>query len=374
MRFSDVIGHSSAKSRLIEMVDSGHLPHALLLISPPGSGEVMLGRALAQFIHCTGRKPGDTDSCGVCPSCRQHQSLNHADLHFSFPILKRGTAAKDTVCDDWATEWREFITADPWMDMRKWPVMLGKPDGQPIIYEAEADALRRKMALSARSSDINICLMWLPERMNDAAANTLLKLIEEPEEGTLFILVSNSSADVLPTIYSRCQRVELRRLSDEDIALALGEGLNPADALAAAHVAEGNFLSARDALGSDENRRNLDLFMRLMRLAYARKVGDLKIWSEEVASLGRLSTCRFLEYCQRMVRENFIMNLRVPALNYLTEAEQQFSARFFPFINERNVEWLIQEFNDAEIDIRGNGSAKIVLFDLAIKIIMLIIK
>lgn len=371
MKFSDIPGHKNVKARLRDMADSGRLPHALMLIAPTGSGEMMLARAFAQYLHCTGRRSGDVDSCGVCPSCRQHQSLNHVDLHFSYPVLKKGTV---TVSDDWLPEWREFLNDDPWMDLRRWASLLGKPDGQPVIYADEADSLRRKLSMSARASNLNIALMWLPEKMHPATANGLLKLIEEPEAGTLFLLVTNSAADVLPTIYSRCRRIELRRLSDADIVNAIGPGIDHNDALAAAHIAEGNFIAARDYLGSDEAKRNLDLFVRLMRLAYQRKVGDLKAWSEEVAGLGRLSICRFMEYCQRMVRENFILNLHVPELNYLTGSEQQFSARFCPFINERNVEQLIAEFNEAETDIRGNGSAKMVLFDLAIKVIILLKK
>lgn len=369
MKFADVAGHESAKRRLVQMVQEGRLPHALLLSGPVGSGEMMLARALVQYLHCTGRRPDDADSCGRCPSCRQHESFNHVDLHFVFPVLKKGTV---TVSDDWLPEWREFLRTDPWMDFRRWPALLGKPNGQPTIYKDDADDLQRKMSLTARASNLNVALMWLPERMQPATANGLLKLIEEPEEGTFFLLVSNSPADVLPTIYSRCQRLELRRLSDETVASLLGDGLNPADALAAAHIAEGNYIAARDALGSAEADKNLELFMELMRKAYARKVSDLKLWSERVNDLGRDGICRFLDYCQRMVRENFIMNLRVGSLNYLTSKEGQFSSRFFPFINERNVEQLIDELNEAATDIRGNGSGKIVLFDLAIKIIILL--
>lgn len=370
MKFSDIIGHASAKKRLIAMADSGRLPHAILISAQTGSGEMMLARAFVQYLHCTGRQPGAEDSCGECPSCRLHQSLSHVDLHFVYPILKRGPGV--TLCDDWMAQWREFLTDDPWMDFRKWPAMLGKPNGQPVIYVDEADSLRRKLSMSARASNLNVALVWLPEKMNVATANSLLKLIEEPEEGSLFVMVSNSPADIIPTIYSRCQRLELRRLSDDDLVEAIGPGINPADAMAAAHVAEGNYIAARDALGSAESSRNLDLFVRLMRLAYQRKVGELKKWSEEVADLGRDSICRFLDYCQRMVRENFILNLRVADLNYLTVDESTFSARFCPFINERNVEGLISEFNEAAIDIRGNAGAKIVLFDLAVKVIILI--
>lgn len=370
MKFSEIPGHADAKRRLIEMVQHDRLPHALLISGPVGSGEVMLGRALAQYIHCTGRSATDTDSCGECPSCRQHQSLNHADLHFAYPILKKGTGI--TLCEDYSSQWREILEQDPWMDFRRWPEMLGKPNGQPVIYVDEADVLRRKLSMAARSSDLNIAFVWLPERMNEATANSLLKLIEEPEPGSMFIMVSNSPADILPTIYSRCQRIELRRLSDSEVAEVIGRGLDPADALAAAHVAEGNIIAARDSLGSSTSRKNLDLFMQLMRMAYQRKIADLKLWSETVAALGRDNICRFLEYCQHMVRENFILNLQVPELNYLTADESQFSSRFFPFINERNVEGLIKELNEAETDIRGNVGAKIVLFDLAIKVIMLL--
>lgn len=369
MRFADVIGHESAKNRLVRMAREQRLPHALLLSAPEGSGEMMLARAFVQYLHCTGRKPDDTDSCGVCPSCRQHAALNHADLHFVFPVLKKGTV---TLSDDWMPEWREFL-ADPWMDFRRWPAMLGKPDGQPVIYVDDSEQLLRKMSLTARVSNLNVALIWLPELMNEAAANRLLKLIEEPEEGSLFLLVSNAPAKVLPTVYSRCQRIELRRLSDDLVARVVGQGVELADALAAAHIAEGNVFVARDALSAgSEASKHLDLFMQLMRLAYSKKVSELKLWSEKVADLKREGASRFMEYCQRMVRENFILNLHVDGLNYLTEAEKQFSSRFCPFINHQNVEELVREFNTAERDIRGNANAKIVLFDLAIKIIMLL--
>ena len=372
MRFADVVGHAGAKDRLIKMAVEGRLPHALLLSAPEGSGEMMLARALAQFIHCTGREPNAADSCGRCPSCLQHQSLNHADLHFVFPVLKK--KSQDTVSEDWMADWRDFLKDDPWMDFRRWQSSLGNPNGQPKIYVHDAEALRRKMSLSARSSNLNIALIWLPEKMQPETANKLLKLIEEPEPGTMFILVSNSPAEILPTIYSRCQRIELRRLADTEVAQVLAAGTAPdADHIAAARLSEGNVIAAREALtDSHSSQEFLELFMQLMRMAYARKIGELKKWSETVAESGRDAECRFLDYCQRMVRENFIFNLHIDELNYMTEAEQQFSTRFCPFINERNVEQIISELNEAETDIRGNGNAKIVLFDLAIKMIMLL--
>lgn len=371
MKLSDITGHDNAKMRLTTMVQNGRLPHALLLSAPEGSGEMMLARALAQYIHCTGRQPSHSDSCGQCPACLLHQSLNHTDLHYIYPVLKKGT---ETTSDDWLPQWRDLLAKDPWMDFNTWQAMLGNPNGQPKIYVHDAENLRRKMALSARTSTLNIALIWMPERMEPATANKLLKLIEEPEDGSMFILVSNAPGEILPTIYSRCQRIELRRLSDLQAASALANGSNPTpDQLAAANIAEGNVTQARKILSKNkEQEKFLDLFTQLMRLAYARKVSELKIWSEKVADLGRDAEIRFLNYAQRLIRENFILNLQNPQLNYLTNPEQQFSARFHPFINERNVEQLIDELNLAASDIAANGNAKIILFDLAIKTIILL--
>lgn len=350
----------------MQMVQENRLPHALLLSAPVGSGELSLARALAQYVHCTGRQPDDADSCGRCPSCLQHQSFNHPDLHFVFPVNKRGSS-KATIADDWMDEWREYLTDHPWADFKEWQVALGDANKQPKIYVHEAEQLRRVMSLSARSSDVNIVLLWLPERLEPEAANKLLKLVEEPEEGSMFIMVTNAPGEVLPTIYSRCQRLELRRLPDATVAEIIGGDM------ASAHLAEGNVIAAfaaRDA--SAQTAAQLDLFINLMRMAYARRVADMKKWSEKVAELGRDGICRFMEYCQRMIRENFIMNLHVSELNYMNGAEEAFSSKFSPFVNEKNVEQIIAEMDAVITDVRGNGNAKIVLFDFAVKMIMLL--
>lgn len=370
MKFADIPPHPYAVERVQQMVAAGRLPHALLVTAPAGSGEMMFARALAQYVQCTGRKDGDTDSCGVCPSCVQHRTFNQPDLRFVFPVVKKGT---ETLSDDWMEEWREYISEDPWMDFRKWQQTLGNVNAQPKIYVHDAEWLKRNMSLTALVSKTKIAIVWLPERMMPEAANKLLKLIEEPEEGSLFILVSNSPGEILPTIYSRCQRIDLRRLSDGEVARFLDSDIDMDTRIAAAHIAEGNFIQARRTLANDKmSQQFLDLFMQLMRLAYGRKVAELKKWSEDVAELGRDAEGRFLDYCQRMVRENFIFNLHNPDLNYLTASEGAFSQKFSPFINERNVEGLVKEFNEAASDIRSNGNAKIVLFDLAVKTIILI--
>lgn len=371
MKFSDIPAHENIKERLRALVDADRIPHALLLGGTPGIGKFALARALAQYIHCENRQDGD--SCGVCPSCLQHQSFNHIDTHFAFPVLK--IKSRPTVSDDYIAEWREFLTANRFMNFDNWLTLLNNPNGQPQMYVEESGELIRKLNFTSHSAKYKIILMWLPERMNQECANKLLKLIEEPYSDTLFIMVSNAPDQILPTIYSRTQLIEMRRLPDSVIARYLTDkfSIEPLDANAIAHLAEGSFLNAEKQITlNSEQHRYLDLFMQLMRLAYQRKIGDLKQWSADVAALGREQEVRFLTYCERLIRENFIYNLHVGDLVYLNSEEYRFSQNFARFINERNVLKLSNTINEAIADISGNANAKIVLFDLAVKVILLL--
>ena len=371
MRFADIPGHEDVKNRLRAMVDSGHIPHALLLEGPEGSAKFSLARALASYIHCTNRSDGD--SCGKCPSCLQHQNLNHIDTFFSFPVLRK-KSGQDTISDDYAPEWRQFLHDSPFMDFSQWLSLLGNVNGQPVMYVDEATELLRRLNLTARQSKYKIVLMWLPERLNEAAANKLLKLVEEPYSDTLFIMTSDNPDNILPTIYSRTQRIGVKRYSDDEVAAILArEGVDEDEAFALASLSDGNVNSALRMLGTDKlKQRYLELFMSLMRLAYTRKVGELRRWSEEVAALGREATMRFYDYCARMVRENFILNIGDRRLVAMSPEEMDFSKRFSPFINVANVEAIFNTLNSAVEDTALNGNAKIIAFDLAVKMILLI--
>ncbi|MDE6334425.1 MAG: AAA family ATPase [Muribaculaceae bacterium] len=371
MKFADIPYHDDIKLRMREMVDSGHIPHALLLEGPQGCGKYSLARALAQYIHCTNRTHGD--SCGRCPSCVQHSSLNQIDTYMSFPVLKR-KSGQTTLSEDYLPEFRQFLTDSPFMDFDRWLSMLGNPNGQPLIYVDEAAALLERMNRTARQSKYKIVLMWLPERMQDAAANKLLKLIEEPYSDTLFIMVTDNAKEILPTIYSRTQRIAVRRYTECEISdILVNKGIPATDAETVASLAEGNVNSALRMAGDDSTKAlYLELFIELMRKAYLRQVGDLRKWSTKVADMGREGTIRFYDYCARLVRENFILNIGDLRLISMTQPEMEFSRRFSPFINVVNVERIFETLTSARNDTMLNGNGKIIAFDLAVKMILLI--
>lgn len=373
MNFSDIPSHENVKRQLRDMVTDGRVPHALLLHGPSGAGKFMLARAFAQYLHCEHPTP-DGEPCGVCPSCRAHGSHSQVDTLYVFPVVKTDKL-KEPVSDDYIEDFRQFMSASPFMDFDRWSSTFDKKNAQPIIYVYESAALERRLATSATASRYKIVLMWLPEKMNEQAANKLLKLIEEPYADTVFILVSDDASAILPTIRSRCRPIEVTRLDDATVAGYLTHRLSmdPQDALAAAHIASGVVNAAlRSVDATSVSRMFFDCFVRLMRLAYQRDVRSLLQWSNDVTSMGREQEIKFYDYCQRLIRENFVYRLNVPEISYMNRSEAQFSERFARFITERNAEGIISQMNRASADIAGNANGKIVNFDFAVKMIILI--
>ncbi|MBD5193705.1 MAG: DNA polymerase III subunit delta [Bacteroides sp.] len=373
MKFSDIPSHDSVKERLRAMADTDRLPHALLFEGPQGTGKLAMARTFAQYIHCTDRHDGEP--CGRCPSCLQHQAFNHIDTHFVYPVVKGEKDNTPPVSDDFADDWKDFLASYPWADFEAWRKVFPRKNAQPVIYVTESENLIHKLAFTSHGSRYRIVIIWLPERMNVETANKLLKIIEEPYHDTIFLMVSDAPDMILPTVYSRVQRVEMKRYSDGVVAqfLMAHSGLSDTDAVAQAHLAEGNLNTALANLcRSADVTKRFERFVALMRLAYQRKVKELKEWSEELSALGREEEMAFYDYALRMMRENFVYNFRVPQLNYLNRQEADFSVNFARFINEHNVERMVTVFDDARRDIAANTNGKIVNFDLAIKIILLI--
>lgn len=371
MRFRDIIGQEPVKQQLRLSVQQNRIPHAQLLSGPEGVGKLQLAIAYAQYLTCPHRT--EEDSCGQCPSCLQFQNLQHPDLHFAFPIVK--TDNGDT-CDAFMDDWREMITTHPYFNLDDWYHALGVETKQGMIYEKESGEILRKLSLKSFGDGYKIMIIWQPEKMNTTCANKLLKLLEEPPQKTLFLLVSEHPDELLSTILSRVQQIRVPKLDEQLLRQLFSPDI--------AHIANGSYLAAqRLSDESEQNNQFFNDFVALMRRAW--KVGrqqdyaalqELRKWSNDMADakIGRERQKAFLQYAQKQVRENYIYNLQMPQMNYQTADESAFSTKFAPFIHSGNVEAIMNELDRAEQQIAQNGNAKIIFFDLCLQMIVLIKK
>ncbi|WP_300811645.1 DNA polymerase III subunit delta' [uncultured Bacteroides sp.] len=370
--FKDIIGQATVKERLTHEVCEGRIPHAQLFCGPAGAGKLALALAYARYLCCPNRN--EKDACGTCPSCVKWDKLIHPDVHFAFPIVKNAKTKKE-VCDDYIAEWRRLLLGTPYFNLNHWLDEMGNENGQAIIYARESDEITRKLSLKSSQGGYKIVIVWLPEKMHETCANKLLKLLEEPPRETVFLLVSENPDKILPTILSRTQRINIPKIEETDMAEALSQkyGVQPKDSATIAHLANGNFVTALETIHlNEENELFFNWFVSLMRLSYQRKIREMKQWSEQLASIGRERQKNFLAYCQRMIRENFVYNLHCKQMNYMTLQEQEFAVRFAPFVNERNVMGIMNELSEAQIHIEQNVNARMVFFDFALKMIVLL--
>lgn len=374
MFFRDIPGQDHIASMLRKSVEANRISHAQLFAGSEGSATLPMALAYAQYISC--RERGATDSCGVCPSCVKYSKLIHPDLHFVFPVF-RTTRHPDPVSDNFLPEWRKLNIDSPFFGINDWLRAIDVENSQAIIYAAEASEIIRKHSLKTYEGEYKIMIIWLPERMHSAAANKLLKLIEEPPARTLFLLVAAEPDKLLPTILSRCQLVRFRPVDPAALAGYLTEkySLSVSRANEIAHISQGNIVRALKMVTEDGgNMDNLNNFRLLMRHCWKKDIASMSGWSEELATQGREAQKDFLGYCLEMTRGNFIMNIcsNETGLTFMTEAEAGFSANFSPFVNKKNIERLYGEFNKAYHHIESNGNPRIIFLDLALQISMVI--
>lgn len=378
MKFNEVIGQEEIKERLVEMSREGRVPHAIMFCGPRGCGKMALALAFASYLICSSGKDGK-DSCGTCHQCAMLRSWSHPDLIFTYPVIKpQGTSADHKmVSDDFAREWRGILAEEPYFTMNQWLAKMGAGNQQAMIYVAESEAVIRKLSMRSSQGGYKINIVWLPERMREDCANKMLKIIEEPPQQTVFIMVCEEPERLLETIRSRVQRIDIRKIDTPSMEKALVQrrAISTEVAHRTARVADGDWIKATEELDAgNENREFLGLFMQLMRQAYARNVKELKGWTETVAALGRERQRSMLAYFQHLVRENFMYNFRNPELVYMTMEEENFATRFARFINEANVIAIDEIFGTAARDIGQNANPKMVFYDVAMRIIVEIMR
>lgn len=374
MFFKDIIGQEKAKKRLISEAKEGRIPHAQLFCGAEGVGKLAIAIAYARYINCN--NPNDEDACGICPNCIKFNKLVHPDLHFVFPIVKK-KGNNRAICDDYINNWREFVLNNPYFNLNSWNREIGVENQQSIIYATESEEILKKLSFKSSQGGYKSVIVWLPEKMNEECSNKLLKILEEPPAKTLFLLVSEQPDALLTTILSRCQRINIPAVGEKDILNMVVDkfGISQQMAMEIAHASQGSVLKAIDLINTNEEQKEFfDLFVNLMRLCYARKIREMKQWSETLAGMGRERQKNFLNYCQNMIRENFIYNFHKDELNYMNSNEKQFSLKFSPFINEKNIFGIMNELSEAQSHIEQNVNSKMVFFDFSLKMIVLLIQ
>ncbi|WP_338646698.1 DNA polymerase III subunit delta' [Flavobacterium sp. KS-LB2] len=381
MQFSQILGQEHIKSHLTRSADLGRIPHAQLFVGPEGSGTLPMAIAYAQYIICSNQNAENSSSNEACNI--KFQKTSHPDLHFIYPTVSTEDVKTKPKSIDFIAEWREFLTQNPYGSLFDWYQMLGVKNKQGEIRVDDAQEILKSLALKSYEGGYKVMIIWMADKLNIAASNKLLKLLEEPTDRTVFILISENEEDIIQTIRSRCQVLHFNGLSETIIAEALvsRENTEPKEALKIAHQAQGNYNKALQLLQPDSESVFFEKwFVDWVRAAFRAKgnaaaIQDLIQWSEQIAGLGRETQKKFLHFCIDMFRQALLLNYQTESLVYMEPKVEKFKLEnFAPFVNGNNINAIFKELSDAMYHIERNGNAKIILTDLSIKLTRLIHK
>lgn len=374
MTFDQIIGQEHIKKHLKQSVENSRIPHAQLFVGKEGCGTLPMAIAYAQYLLCN--SSNSTEACNI--KCNK---LQHPDLHFAFPVTTNDSVKKHPVSNLFLADWRTFIKKQPYGSLFNWSQHIGVENKQGQIGVDEAQDIVKKLQLKSYEGGFKVMIIWMAEKMNIAASNKLLKLIEEPPNKTIFLLVTEDDEQIINTIKSRCQALNFSLLSSSDIASTLvkNENVSENEAIKIALQSEGNYNKALHILNNNSNDLIFEeWFITWIRAAFKAKgnaavIQDLIGWSEIIAKSGRETQKQFLQYCLQFFRQALLLNYGTPDLVFLETKSANFQlAKFAPFIHSGNILTIEKEINEAQYHIERNGNAKIILLDLSIKLTRLL--
>ncbi|MFX0556046.1 ATP-binding protein [Maribacter sp. CXY002] len=380
MLFKDILGLAHIKKHLSMSADAGRIPHAQLFVGPEGCGLLPMALAYAQYIICNNTDGENNSGNSVCNL--KFSSFSHPDMHFAFPVANSDKVKSHAVSDHYIHEWRQFAQEQPYGNLFDWYQLIEIEKKQGQIGVDEAQEIVKKLSLKSYEGGYKVMMIWMAERMNNAAANKLLKLIEEPPEKTIFLLLCQDEEQIIQTIKSRCQILHFPPLAEDTIAKALiNNGASHEEAMQIAHEANGNFNKALDLLNQDSEDLIFEKwFVQWVRSAFKAKgnkavIHELILWSEELAKTGRETQKKFLNFCMAVMRQALLLNYGVDELAYMKIHAEGFQLKkFAPFIHENNILTITEELENAIYHIERNGNAKIIFTDLSIKLTRLLHK
>ncbi len=381
MLFSEVLGLPHIKNHLTTTVDNNRIPHAQLFVGASGSGTLPMAIAYAQYILC--QNTGAENNTGNESCNLKMNRLAHPDLHFAYPVANNDKVKKNAVSSHFTEEWRQFVQQEPFGNLFDWYQKLGIENKQGKIGVDEAQDIVKSLSLKSYEGGYKVMIIWMAEKMNDSCANKLLKLIEEPPQKTLFLLITEEEESIIQTIRSRCQILHFPPLNEAVIAegLVQREQCDRAKALTISHRANGNYNNALHILKQHSGDEQFEeWFISWVRTAFKARgdktaLADLLAWSEMIAGTGREVQKKFLIFCMDFFRQALMYNYKAKDLVFMEPQTSGFKLeKFAPFITGNNITGISKELEDAMYHIERNGNAKIILTDLSIKLTRLIHK
>ena len=379
MLFKEVLGQEKLKELLMHSVREGRVPHAQLFLGSKGSANLALALAFAQYVACNNKQ--QDDSCGTCPSCLKHLKFVHPDLHFVFPVATTSNVKTKPISKNFLSEWRDLLDENPYFSVFDWLKHIGVDNKQGLISVEESAHILKDLSLKPYESETKMMLIWMPEKMNVQAANKLLKIIEEPPQKTLFLLVAESTENMLSTVLSRTQLIKVPRHSDEDLEnYLMNQGVEQSKVKMISALVEGNINEALQLADYVEDAEQNSLsFVKWMRLCFSalqvKDIDKLVQWSEKMAKTGRENQKSFLLYASNVMRDALLKNYGVETMMKMNLGGQDFTMeKFAPFIHAGNCMEIISELNMAQLHIERNANPKILFLDTSFKIARLLHK
>lgn len=381
MLFEDILGQEHIKKHLTQSVDNGRIAHAQLFVGPEGCGTLPMAIAYAQYILCAnsnGENNSGNESCNI-----KFNSFSHPDLHFAFPVTTSDKVKSHPVSNNYMDEWRQLLKDQPYGNLFDWYKQLGVDNKQGQIGVDEAVEIVKSLSLKSYEGGYKVMLIWMAEKMNQACANKLLKLIEEPANKTIFILIAEDEEQIINTIKSRCQMLHFPPLSENVIKEGLIKqyGLEDSVATKIAQQSNGNYNKACDLIYQDsEDLQFEEWFVFWIRSAFKAKgnkaaIHDLINWSDDISKTGRETQKQFLLFCLNFFRQALLLNYNASGLVYLQPKTESFKLeKFAPFVHNANIIEINEELENAVYHIERNGNSKIILTDLSIKLTRLLHK
>lgn len=367
MIFSDIPGLESVKKKLSRTIESGKIAHAQLFAGPQGSANLSLAIAYAALLNCTNRIDGE--ACGECASCQKIHKSIHPDLHFVFPVCSaKNKTGKDVISDSFIAEWREFINQNPYGGPSEWSQEFGGENKQLNISKEESRNIVKKLSLKSFEGEYKVMIIWLAEYMHPSAANAILKILEEPPEKTVFLLVTNDHEQIIGTILSRVQLLKIRPFNKEEISgyLVKKHELNSERAIQIANMASGDLTQAINMIHEVEDDTH-KLFQEWMRVCFSNNHPMMVEWAENFSKSTKINQKGLFQYGMSILRESLLVQNGVDSVN-LTDSENAFVINFSKALDLSKLEKIYQDLNTAYYHLERNGNAKIIFLDTSLQI------